>query len=277
MSQKTEHPQARAESANLRVLVAEDNALNQDVTRRVLERAGYIVDIVSDGTAALSALQTNAYDVALVDMMMPQVSGLDVIRIHREKAGGDNRLPFIVLTANSTAEAAKLAMEAGADAYLTKPVQGKKLRTTIEAVVAGNGGPMPKNQNSAKVGSSSLDESALIDSAALNQTLLLIPDPGDLAAFMDRFCSDTEGLIAQMHAAANAAQWGELNDLAHALKGSAAYLGGVELAAAAERVQRADGVQLPTASRQHLREIEDIYQRTRAELLRRMAAFSASS
>jgi two-component system sensor histidine kinase RpfC len=116
------------------ILVAEDNKINQLVTRGTLEQVGHHVTVVDDGKAALDALQTGRFDLAIVDMMMPVYGGLDVIRLYRERKGGWQGMPFIVLTANVSAEA-RAACEALGVSYLSKPLRGRTLQAKVEEVL----------------------------------------------------------------------------------------------------------------------------------------------
>lgn len=255
----------------LHVLVADDNIMNQDLTVRMLKRAGHTADVVNDGTAALEALAGMAYDVVLVDMMMPGLSGLDVIRRFREAGGDVADTPFIVLTANATQEAADLAKDAGAAAYLTKPIQPKTLRATIEQVVTQvQSGEAPVGAGAANA-PAGVDGQPLIKEDVFAETLELIGDAERARGLLDRFCSDTERLIEEIGAAMDEGRLGEVRDLAHAIKGSAAYLGAVRMVAASEHLQRASVPDLEAGGTQALGALQDIYHRTREALLERLA------
>ncbi|MEJ2508237.1 MAG: response regulator [Gammaproteobacteria bacterium] len=256
--------------AGLHVLVADDNTLNQDLTVRMLSRAGHTADVVNDGAAALEALEGMAYDVVLVDMMMPGLSGLDVIRRYRESFGRDRPLPFVVLTANATKEAAELAKEAGAAAYLTKPIQPKTLRMTIEKVVNSvhDEAQAVVPDNTAAV--AALEGQPLIDEEVFAETIGLMGDRERAKGLVERFCSDTEHLITQIASAVREGRLTEIRDLAHAMKGSAAYLGAVRMVIASEYLQRATPPDLETTAVQALGSLEDVYRETREELFTRM-------
>ena len=118
-------------SPPLTVLIAEDNPVNQKVTRRILEYAGHTVTVVADGEAALDKLQEEQFDLVIVDLNMPKVSGLEVIKLHRMATLGERRTPVIVLSADAMPETARACTEAGADAYLTKPVEPRRLLDAI--------------------------------------------------------------------------------------------------------------------------------------------------
>lgn len=116
----------------LRVLVAEDNPVNQKVTRRLLERAGHIVMVVDNGEDALDALEVQAFDAFIVDINMARLGGLDTVKLYRIGSLGQPHLPIITLTADATADTRRAAEEAGVDAYLTKPVEPRRLLDTLD-------------------------------------------------------------------------------------------------------------------------------------------------
>ena len=89
----------RKETVPRHILVAEDNAINRKVIARILESAGHRVDLVEDGEEALDALYRRTYDLAIMDLQMPRMGGLQAVRRYLD--GGDS-VPFIVLTANAT-------------------------------------------------------------------------------------------------------------------------------------------------------------------------------
>ena len=123
----------------LRVLVAEDNPINQRVVESLLYKWGHAVEIVADGEAAVRAWTEDQYDVILMDVKMPGVDGLEATERIRsaEMAAGDGRhIPIVALTAQAFNEDEQRCREAGMDAYLSKPIKSEKLRTTLNQVVA---------------------------------------------------------------------------------------------------------------------------------------------
>jgi signal transduction histidine kinase/ligand-binding sensor domain-containing protein/CheY-like chemotaxis protein len=118
---------------SLRILVAEDNLVNQKVVIRMLERLGYRADTVADGAEAVQAMSRTGYDLILMDMQMPHLDGLEASRRIRQ----DERLsqPIIIaLTANARPEDRDACLAAGMDAFLSKPIHIDALRGTLEQV-----------------------------------------------------------------------------------------------------------------------------------------------
>lgn len=119
----------------LRVLMAEDNAINARVARRLLERLGHHVTHVTDGARAVDAVEQGRWDAVLMDMQMPLLDGLDATRGIREaERGTGRRVPIIALTANAMKGDDVLCFAAGMDAYLTKPIDFDRLASVLDAL-----------------------------------------------------------------------------------------------------------------------------------------------
>jgi len=126
----------------LRVLVAEDNPVNQLVVRRMLERLGHSVVLVDDGEQAVEAAAKVRYDVALMDVQMPRCDGIEAARRIRASEPGDRpRLPIIALTAHAMRGDRERTLEAGMDAYLTKPVSSSALEEALAELTSGSASP----------------------------------------------------------------------------------------------------------------------------------------
>jgi len=121
------------------VLLADDNTINQKVIMTILRREGYRVTSVRTGRQALALLEENEYAVAIVDMHMPEMGGIEAAKLFRFARMDRAHMPFIVLTANATVDALKECEEARMDAYLTKPVEAEQLVQTVAAVLARSG------------------------------------------------------------------------------------------------------------------------------------------
>jgi signal transduction histidine kinase/CheY-like chemotaxis protein len=117
--------------AGLRVLLAEDNAVNQKVARALLEHAGCRVEVAADGQLAVEMQRRGAYDLILMDCQMPELDGFDATRAIRAQEPPGCRVPIIALTANALDTDRARCLEAGMDAYLSKPVEREAL---LEAV-----------------------------------------------------------------------------------------------------------------------------------------------
>ncbi|MEN5061597.1 ATP-binding protein [Luteimonas sp. TWI1416] len=221
----------RARVAPLRVLVADDQSANLMVLRRLLERAGHRPLLVDDGEAVLDALERERFDAVITDLHMPGADGLDILRQTRViEAGSGRRTPFIVLTADATAEAQENCRRAGAFAYLTKPVVIERLLETLAEIAPG-----------VEAGRRTSDLRPRVDRLS-TPVIDEMREMGFDEAFIRRFVSecarDARKCLVDLAGASNAGRWDEVRDLCHALKGTAANLGAAELEAQAARGMR---------------------------------------
>ncbi|HHL70875.1 MAG TPA: response regulator [Bacteroidetes bacterium] len=120
----------------LKILVAEDNIINQKLTRRVLEKNGYSVDVVANGLEALDAFSRTKYDMILMDMQMPEMDGLEATTLIRKREKSGEHVPIIALTANAAKSDKKKCLAAGMDDFLTKPIKPDDLLKIIRRMHA---------------------------------------------------------------------------------------------------------------------------------------------
>ena len=138
---QNEHPSAESRvakaSAALDVLVAEDNTVNQMVMQRLLHKRGHRVVVAGSGKAALEALETQRFDLILMDVQMPELDGLEATReIRRRELGEAQRTPIVALTAHAMSGDRERCLAAGMDGYMTKPVNPSELDETLQRYAA---------------------------------------------------------------------------------------------------------------------------------------------
>ena len=123
--------------AALRILLAEDNRVNQFLAVRLLEKAGHQVETASNGRAAVAAIEQHRFDLALMDLQMPEMDGLEATaRIRERERGTGAHLPIIALTANAMVGDRERCLQAGMDGYLSKPIDSARLLAEIRRVQA---------------------------------------------------------------------------------------------------------------------------------------------
>ncbi|MDX2456821.1 MAG: ATP-binding protein [Gammaproteobacteria bacterium] len=250
----------------LKILVAEDNATSRMVVGRLLERAGHDCRLVKDGQEALDALQQDAFDLAIVDMHMPVADGIEVFRLYRFANAGKPGIPFVMLTANATVEARQDCKEAGIQYFLTKPVSSSLLLKII-ARAAGDA-PLEECPGSGNViisAGSRARPLVVVDRDVLADIACIGSSSDFVQKLMQQFLHDGQQLLQGMKDALNGNDMLHFTDLAHALKGSAAYLGLLELADQASRANAlVDGE--PAQCRDCLQHMEAAFVRAKAAL-----------
>ncbi|MDE0855921.1 MAG: response regulator, partial [Nevskia sp.] len=120
-----------ARSHPLRILVAEDNPVNQKLARAIMQRLGYQADYAGNGHEAVAAVRDTAYDVVLMDVQMPEMDGLEATRLILSSLPAGRRPRIVALTANASAEDRQACLDAGMDDYLSKPVTADKLMAAL--------------------------------------------------------------------------------------------------------------------------------------------------
>ncbi|MDH5724686.1 MAG: response regulator, partial [Nitrospira sp.] len=130
----TRHTLAETEAqVDLRVLLAEDNIVNQKVAVRLFQRLGYRIDVVANGREVLEALSRIHYDVVFMDCQMPEMDGFEATHLIRERAQWD-RVPIIAMTANAMQGDRERCLAAGMDDYVSKPISMDALASVLDRV-----------------------------------------------------------------------------------------------------------------------------------------------
>jgi PAS domain S-box-containing protein len=227
----------RARSA-LRILLAEDNAMNQKVALRLLEQLGYRADVATNGLEAIEALERKPYDVVLMDVQMPELDGLDATRRICERWPEETRPRIIAMTANALPEDREACFEAGMNDYVAKPIRAEELVAALKRVkplASGDGG-------SDGVGYVSLDDAAL-------KSLRDLGGDEFLGEVIDAFLADAPELLATLRRSLDSRNDEELRRAAHTLKSNGATLGAEEFAELCRTLeQRAKAGELDGAS-----------------------------
>ena len=225
----------RARVRSLQILVADDHEANRMVVQRLLQKAGHRVVCVNGGEEVLDALELAAYDTVIVDLHMPGISGVDLLKQLRiMEAGGGPRTPVLVLSADVTPDAIARCQQAGARAFLAKPIVATQLLDVL-AEIASNGKvttPVPVNRPEISVSDDVLDPGVLNELSALGM--------GDTfeREFITQCLNDADGCLGAMAHAMEQGDGSHMREHAHALKGVASNLGLVKLAAASGEMMR---------------------------------------
>lgn len=209
----------------LRVLVAEDNQINQQVIERMLSTAGHAVTLVDNGEQALDALETDVFDVALMDVNMPVMNGLDAIKLHRFGTDGRNSPAFVALTADATDETRRQCEDAGVAAFVTKPVDMDELLALIDRVARPRSALAADLRPKRRPINGGMVTAPVLDPAHLNRLRELDDHDDFLGGLIRDFIADAEQLVDALQAAALDRDAVTFRDRAHALRSSAGHIG----------------------------------------------------
>ena len=234
----SEYLKRREGASNYRILVADDNAANRTVISKILERAGHSVELVEDGDQALYAAERGSYDLIILDRNMPEVSGIEAVRALRLINSGREPIPVIMLSADVTPEARSEAIEAGADAFLGKPIEATRLLESIGELCARRA-PQP-----APVAPLRAVRPVVIEDASVpvlnTETIGLLEELGSGSDFMEKligaFVKDAQQVLRRLEFDPGYLPAGEFRSLVHALKGSVSSVGADRLTAACNRI-----------------------------------------
>ena len=231
-------PDAPALDPGLRILLAEDNAINQRVALRTLERLGLGADAVADGAEALDALRRQPYDIVLMDVQMPVMDGLEATRRLRRELAPERQPYVIALTANAMEGDRERCLGAGADAYVAKPIaRGALAAALARASSRAADGPSVSPAPDAPV----RDDLALYVARVRAGIAAQIgeEDPAFVAEVARAFTADAAPLLNELRAAVGAREAPTVGRCAHAIRSAALAAGLDELAAAAAALDEA--------------------------------------
>lgn len=247
-----------------RVLLVDDNSVNQKLGALHLQRLGYIADIASDGREALDKLAIGTYALVLMDISMPVMDGYEATRAIREmEYGTDRHIPIIAVTANMLLGDRERCLAAGMDDYLAKPVRMAMLRSVMEywvpldhatSLAAGAATVPSSPSENADVNSFLPTQLDLAQLEAI-QALQVPGAPDALSSVLEDFRQEAPRLVEVMRVAANG-NWSMLHGAAHSLKSSSAYVGATELSVACARLEAASIDNMPSNAEALVRLIE---------------------
>jgi PAS domain S-box-containing protein len=234
----------------LRILLAEDNLVNQKVALLILQKMGYRADVAANGIEVLDALERQPYDVILMDVQMPELDGLEATRAIRADVAADRQPRIIAMTAEAMQGDREMCLDAGMDDYVTKPVRVEEL---VRALA----------QSSARADA----DLAELDHKALGELRDAASDaPQVIAELLGLFQRNAPALIADLRTAAENQDAEKLRRAAHTLKSASANLGARALAALCEEIEATGRTGQVNGAANHIAQVEHAYHRAVAAL-----------
>lgn len=236
------HQTTFARRQPLRILLCDDNAINQKVAVRILQQLGYEPDLAVHGREALEALERKPYDLIFMDVMMPEMDGLEATRAIREfqKAGGkanyNARIVIVAMTAQAMQGDREKCLAAGMDDYLAKPIRPKDVRTVIERWVPELGSSAPAQPALPPVAAAPDSEASPVEMDRLMD--LGGGDAESLCELVELYFKQTLGQLAQLETAVQADKAEEVRQVAHSCAGASATLGMTRLVPLLRELER---------------------------------------
>jgi CheY-like chemotaxis protein/HPt (histidine-containing phosphotransfer) domain-containing protein len=248
----------------LRLLLADDNPINQKVGLSVLQKLGYRADVANDGTEVLQALEQKAYDIVLLDVQMPEMDGLEATRRIRTRWTGDRSPCIIAMTGNALMGDREKCLAAGMDDYISKPVRIAELQNTLE-----RWGPTRSRRSDTSFlhRAALLSRESLIDESILDELREMEPGDGGniVKELVDLFLASAPQRIAQIGQSIN--DPAKLAFQAHALKSMSLNLGAKRIVEISQQLEELGRARDLAAVPRLLRELEVAYSQTKFHLL----------
>ncbi len=252
-------------AVSLRVLLAEDNLVNQKVALRMLERLGVRAEVAANGREAVDALERTPYDLVFMDVQMPVMDGLEATRHIRRALPAERQPRIIAMTANAMEGDRERCLEAGVDDYVAKPVRAEQLAAVVEAAALGQP-PLVREAEAAPPHTPSFDRRQVED--------LADRDAAFLRELLGVYLTDTPALLASMAQALGSGlpdARDALQNAAHSLKASSHSCGALEVCEAAEALEtwcRAAGEADAATAEALVGAVQDAFAGARAEIER---------
>jgi PAS domain S-box-containing protein len=257
----------------LRILLAEDDPINQRVIGHMLEKMGYQIEVVGDGDLALAAIEQGRYDVALLDVQMPSMDGLEVAQAIRQRLPAERQPYLVALTANVIEGAREECLSAGMDDYIGKPVQAAELMQVIEMhrLRAGSSGftnapaALHLDRHPIQDGIFTLP-GATVEMPVHTGPVLGEPPALQLTGLIRRFLDDATDLLRIMHVALEDGDLLAIQRAAHRLKSSSALLAAPLLSDLCDQLEHDLRTSAPIDVSEQIERITSEFERVKASL-----------
>lgn len=259
------------ERHGVRILVADDNGTNRKIIARILEHGGHTVELVENGEQALDKLEQGRFDLMILDKNMPDMGGLEVIKIHRATSLRSAPVPAIILTADATTEAMRECEDAAVEHYLTKPVDTLILLDTIARLTATRRNAEADRLVEQNVRDEGCPDATLLNEQTLHQLALIGQGQTNfLPLVIHGFIAETEKLLEAMQTALANREYVTLKELAHIVKGSAGNVGAEALHRLCATILSINQTELQASAPRLLDEAKASFRSTRMLLIQHL-------
>jgi len=249
-----------AKERPLRILLAEDNTVNQKVALQVLKRLGYRADVAANGLEVLKAVELQTYDVILMDVLMPEMDGLEATRQLRKRFEGVSSPHIIAMTANAMQGDREECLAAGMDDYVGKPMKVEELVAALNRTPRSPAiqAPVPVVE----------DVTAMVLSQEPLDALreLTAGEPNTFIDLIHEFLQNSEHLVGNIRNSFETGDTKTLERAAHSLKSSAAMFGATDVSRLAARIEEGSGGAISTCSAEDIRALATAYSYARKAL-----------
>lgn len=267
-----------AQKHPLRILLTEDNVVNQKVALHFLERMGYRADVAANGLEALQALERQVYDVILMDIQMPEMDGLEATRHIRHNLPRHKQPRIIAMTAYALRGDRQKFLEAGLDDYISKPIQIEQLSTALWNVKAMQHIQQPSHMPAHACPSHdghmpgpppvSTCDSSVIDSSRLDQLRAMLGEPASdiIHDLIHTYLQEAPRLLASLQTALEEHDTDTFVRSAHSLKSSSAQIGAVSLSSICKDIERMGNMGVLQDAASHIIKAQEEYARVHIAL-----------
>jgi CheY-like chemotaxis protein len=260
MSSAQPNDAAPLSASPARILLAEDNPVNQKVAMAMLRKLGHAVEIVPNGAEAVAAMDRSEFDLVFMDCQMPHMDGYEATTRIRQSEHGGRRTPIIAMTANALSGDREHCLAAGMDDYLSKPIDPATLSAVLDRWLS----PVPAG---ARQPSPTPIAVTAQTAPASNATIVRVErlkgvvgdEEATVRSYLQLFVSIVDGLVAQLGDAVRAGDAKATRRLAHQIKGSAASIGAEHLAALAADMEKHAAAGATDGASEQLASLEPAY------------------
>ena len=248
----------RESKRRLRILVAEDNPVNQKLAKKVFEKMGHSVAVAGDGKKALEAMEKEAFDLVMMDVQMPVMDGFEATTfIRNQEEGTGTHVPIVAMTAHAMKGDRERCLESGMDGYVSKPINVQELYDAIDKLFSATNDEQ-KTKPFVESGDGVADREALLERTGGDMDLL--------RELVEIFMDDSLLLVDRIRQAFMQKDADELEKAAHGLKGSVLNFGAKSVADIAQVLETMGRNRDLTQAQNVVAELERQVQKLRAEL-----------